>query len=199
MFEAFCKEHHVRYKVHHDIQNKVAKGLQRETRYADLLVLSSTHFFENLGEQIQEEYLADTLHKTECPVVLLPGAYTRPNSVILAYDGSASSLHAIKQFIYLFPQFAELDVLVMYAGDDKGDLPSLSLIKEYAAQHFTRLSYYKLNADPKKHFDAWLENKGATMVVSGAYGRSAFSEFFRRNFLKDVVRAQLTPLFIAHL
>lgn len=199
LFEDFCKEHHIRYKIHDDILGKVTKGLQMETRYADLLILSSTHFYENLGEMVQEEYLTGTLHKTECPVVLLPGAYSRPNNVILAYDGSASSMHAIKQFIYLLPQFSNLKVLVMHAGDDEKDMPSLSFIKEYAGQHFSNLSYYKLDADPKKYFSSWLENKEFPLLVSGAYGRSSFSELFKTNFLKEVVKAQQVPLFIAHL
>lgn len=199
LFEDFCNKHHIRHKIHQDIKGAVAKGIQRETRYADLLVLSSKYFYENLGDMIQEEYLTDTLHKAECPVVLLPETYTTPDNVILAYDGSAASMHAIRQFIYLLPQYANLNTLVMHADDDDEDLPSLSLIKEYAAQHFNKLAYYQLNADPKKYFNTWIANKGSAMVISGSYGRSAFSEFFRKNFLKDIVKEQQVPLFIAHL
>lgn len=198
LFEDFCKTHHIRYKVHKDIQKGVVKELHKETRYADLLILSSTHFYENLGKIIQEDYLEDTLHKTECPIVLLPGAYIKPGNIVLAYDGSASSMHAIRQFIYLFPHWTDLDTLIIYADDSKGEIPSYPLIREYASQHFSKLAYYKLDADPGKYFNTWIENKGATMVVSGSYGRSAFSELFRRNFLKDVVKEHQVPLFIAH-
>jgi hypothetical protein len=198
-FEHFCKQHNIRYKVHNDIRKKIVKELQQETRYADLLILSSMHFYENLGTMIQEDYIDNTLHQTECPIVLLPGAYTNPTSIVFAYDGSAASMHAIKQFDYLFPQWTDLETLMIYADDSTGDIPFLPLIKEYAGQHFSKLAYYKLNADPKKYFVTWIENKGATLVVSGSYGRSAFSELFRRNFLKDVVKEQLVPLFIAHL
>lgn len=198
-FEDFCRSHHIRYRVHKDIKKKVVKELQSETRYADLLILSSTHFYENLGEMTQEEYLTDTLHKAECPVLLLPADATMPRSVILAYDGSASSMHAIKQFIYLMPQFTDMETLVMYAGDEAEDVPFADLIKEYAAHHFNKLGYYKLTADPKKYFMTWIENKGASLLVSGSFGRSLFSELFHKNFLRDVIKEQKVPIFIAHL
>jgi len=177
----------------------VVKELFKETRYADLFILSSAHFYENLGEMIQEDYLDETLHKAECPVILLPGSFSRPDSIILAYDGSASSMHAIKQFIYLFPQWTDLNTLVVYADDGKGEIPFYPLIREYCAQHFSKLAYYKLSLDPKKYFTTWISEKGPALLISGAYGRSAFSELFHKSFLRDVVSAQQVPVFIAHL
>jgi len=197
-FETFCKDHHIRYKVHKDMQQSVVKELHKETRYADLLVLSSAHFYENLGEMIQEEYLKDTLHKAECPVLLLPGSYTRPDNIIFAYDGSSTSMHAMRQFIYLFPHWTELNTLVTYIDEGSNDIPDLSLIKEYTAQYFSKLAYYKLDTGPKAYFNTWVKDKGASILVSGSYGRSAFSELFRKNFLKDM-KEQEMPLFIAHL
>lgn len=198
-FEQFCNQHHIHYRIHQDIRKGIVKELQHQTRYADLMVVSSMHFYENLGEMIQEEYLDDTLHRAECPIVLLPGTYSRPGSIVFAYDGSASSMHAIRQFIYLFPQWTDLDTVIMYADDGSDDIPFLPLIREYASQHFSKLAYYKLNAEPKKYFTTWIENKGSALLVSGSYGRSAFSELFHRNFLKDVVKEHLVPIFIAHL
>jgi hypothetical protein len=198
-FEAFCKQHHIRYRIHGNIRKGIVKELQHQTRYADVMVISSMHFYENLGEMMQEDYLDGTLHKTECPIILLPGAYSKPDNIVFAYDGSASSMHALRQFIYLFPQWTDLNTLIIYAGDGSDDIPFLALIKEYASQHFSKLGYYKLNADPKKYFATWIEEKGAALLVSGSYGRSAFSELFRRNFLKEIVKEQSAPIFIAHL
>lgn len=197
-FEAFCTDHHIRYRIHDTIKKQVVKELQSETRYADLLVMSSIHFYENLGEMIQEEYLTDTLHKAECPVVLLPGEFVMPQNVILAYDGSPASMFAIKQFIYLMPFLTDVETMIVYADDKKGDIPFIDQIKEYAAHHFNALGYYKLSADPKKYFSTWLENKGPSLLVSGSFGRSAFSELFHKNFLRDVIKEHNIPVFIAH-
>lgn len=198
LFEAFCNDHYIRYKVHQNIQKGIVQELRKETRYADLLVLSSPHFYENLGEWVQEEYLDNTLHKTECPIILLPGPHFTPESIIFAYDGSASSMHALKQFIYLFPQWTDLNTFIFYADDRKEEIPFYPLIHEYAAQHFSKLGYYSLKTGSGQHLRTWIENKGTTLLISGSYGRSAFSEFLRKNFLKEIVKEHEVPLFIAH-
>lgn len=197
-FEEFCSEHRISYRVHQNIKRKVIDELTFETRFADLMILSSSDFYENLGEMLQKEYLEGTLHKTECPIVLLPETYKLPTSIILAYDGSESSLHAIKQFTYLAPYFKDREVLLMYAGEGKDEMPFKHLIAEYVAAHFNKWSVYKLEADTKKYFSTWIANKGATILVSGSFGRSGISEFFKKNFLRDVIKEHKVPMFIAH-
>jgi nucleotide-binding universal stress UspA family protein len=199
LFEAFCNEHNIRHKVHKSVQKDLMEDLSNETRYADLLVVSSADFYDNLGEMIQDEYLDDTLHKAECPVLLLPDTYIDPRNLILTYDGSTSSMHAIRQFIYLFPYWTDLDTMILYVNDSKDEIPSYPLIKEYTAQHFNKLAYYKLDINPKKYFSTWTENQHDAVIVSGAYGRSPISELFHKHFLKDVIKEHKVPLFIAHL
>ncbi|XZF15720.1 hypothetical protein ACTHGU_06255 [Chitinophagaceae bacterium MMS25-I14] len=199
VFESFCGQHSIRSRVHRDAKKHIAKELKYETRYADLMLLSSAHFYENLGKGIHEEYLHDTLHYAECPVVLLPEKYVRPQSIIIAYDGTASCMHAIKQFVYLLPEFADLDVLIVYAGADDDDMPFTEMIAEYAARHFGNLAYYRLDADPSKYFNTWIQNKGVPMLVCGSFGRPFWSELFRKSFVADVIRDHKIPVFIAHL
>jgi len=197
-FERFCHEHHLHYKIHKHIHKSIAEELYNESRYGDLLVIDATTFYENLGKFTQEEYLEDTLHKAECPVMLLPGRYERPKSIIFSYDGTVGAMHAIKQFVYLFPEWTDIDTTLVYISNENDEIPFLPLIKEYMAMHFDRLAYEKLEIDPKKYLDTWLKNKKDTIVVSGAYGRSAFSELFQHNFLRKVVDEHCVPLFIAH-
>lgn len=198
-FEDFCNEHKISYRIHQNIKKKVVEELAYESRFADLMLLSSSDFYQNLGELLQREYLEDTLHNAECPIMLLPENYVSPDSIILAYDGSRSSIHAIKQFVYLMPCFKDREILLMYAGQENDEIPFRHLIKEYADAHFENLSEYKLEADPKKYFNTWIAGKGATLLVSGSFGRSGISEFFKRNFLKDVIQEHKVPILIAHL
>jgi len=198
-FRTFCQTRHISYKIHERTHQHITTSIQEETRYADLLILSGKNFYENLGNSLQKEYLTDTLHKAECPIILLPENYVQPQKIILAYDGSETAMHAIKQFSYLFTTFTDLETHVIYAEDSKKEIPYENLLREYISAHFSNLAYYKLEIDSKKYFNTWLENKDAALLVSGSYGRSAFSELFRRNFLREVVRELKTPLFIAHL
>lgn len=198
LFEEFCQAHNIRYSVRDDIQQHVAKGLKTESRYADLMVLSGAEFYKNLGEYTQAEYLHDAMHKAECPVLLLPEQYRRPTNVILTYDGSPTSMHAIRQFIYLFPDLTDLDTQIVYANDDGDQLPFRKLIREYAPLHFSKLGYTTFELDAKKYFSTWIANKGIPLVVGGSYGRSFWSGLFRKSFLEEVVREHQVPVFIAH-
>jgi hypothetical protein len=197
-FEDFCIKHGIRYRIHQNIKRKIVEELSYETRFADLMILSNSDFYENLGERLQREYLEDTLHKAECPIMLLPESYVPTASVVLAYDGSESAMHAIKQLSYLMPHLKDTEILLMYAGIGKDEIPFHNLVKEYVTAHFHKWSEYKLEADPKRYFNTWIANKGPVLLVSGSFGRSGISELFKRNFLQEVIREHKVPMFIAH-
>jgi hypothetical protein len=131
---------------------------------------------------------------------VVPEKFEFPVRTILAYDGSASSVYAIKQFAYLFPEMATNEAVLIYANEKltESALPEESNIEELAARHFTDLTLVRLEADPKKYFASWLlENKNA-ILVSGAFGRSGVSRLFRKSFVTDAIRDHRLPVFIAH-
>jgi hypothetical protein len=185
--------------VHKDYYNFALPELKKESRFADLLIIGSEKFYENMGIDKPNEYLKDVLHGVECPVVLVPEKFTFPESVILAYDGSDSSVYAIKQFAYLFPDLCRKETLLVYSNDDdKKDFPDKIEMEELAARHFRRLTLFKLQLNPKKYFATWINEKKGTILVSGAYGRSGLSELLRRSFINDVIAEHKLPIFITH-
>lgn len=197
-FRASCEKHHIEHRVHEQIAGAIVEVIRKETRYSDLLLLSSDLFYSNLSKGAQKEYLNDTLHGAECPVVLLPEQYDFPQSLILAYDGSESSVFAIKQFAYLFPWLSLLDTTVVYVSGKEKELPDAGYIQEFAVRHFPTLSFSKLEAGSRKFFESWIAGLQAPLLVAGSFGRSAFSELFRRSFIRDVVEARRLPVFVAH-
>ncbi|MDR3680032.1 MAG: hypothetical protein P4L41_08710 [Flavipsychrobacter sp.] len=195
-FTSLCIKNGIEYRVHPDIEKHVITEVELESRYADLLVVSSELFYQNLGEETQNDYIETVLHKAECPVVLLPEHYHFPENIVLAYDGSDSSVYAIKQFAYLFPELTKLKTLLVYAGGD--DIPEQSYIEELAARHFFDLNIYHLDANPKKYFNTWLQDNGNTILVTGAYGRSVFSEMWKNSFITETIHDHKVPIFVAH-
>jgi len=197
-FKALCTKHHIEHRVHTSISGSIIEGIKKETRYADVMILSSETFYSNLGKATQEGYLEDTMHKAECPVIVVPEQYKMPKSIILAYDGSHASVFAIKQFAYLFPEMQDLSTVVVYASEGDGQLPDMPYIEELAARHFKDLTFFKLEADPKKYFTTWMTGRGSALLVTGSFGRSGLSELFRRNFAEEVIDEHKLPVFIAH-
>jgi hypothetical protein len=197
-FQELCAHHGMEFRIHEQISGRILEGIQKETRYADVLLLDSALFYQNLGETQQDDYLKDTMRRAECPVVLVPEHYDFPEQIILAYDGSESSVFAIKQFAYLFPELTSLRTLLTYVSPEGKDMPDGPYIQELASRHFSDLTFFNLEADPDRDFDTWVQRQKGSMLVAGGFGRSAVSELLKRNFAGDIIREGRLPVFIAH-
>jgi hypothetical protein len=162
-------------------------------------VLSGELFYKGVIENNQFDYLRDALHAAESPVVIVPEHYQFPETNILAYDGSAESVYAIKQFAYIFPEFTNNPTLLVYADNEEdADFPSKQHIVELATQHFKNLTFHKLEVASKKYFRTWIEDRNGSILVSGSFSRSVFSQMFRKSFVADIIKNHKIPVFIAH-
>lgn len=198
-FKENCLRYDINYTVHNNKHDFALAELRKETRFADLVVLGSEKFYGDLTVYGPREFLGGALHNTECPVVVVPEKFNFPESVILAYDGSAASAFAIKSFTYLFPQLCNRHTILVYSSVKEDDIPELQKIKELATIHFPNLSFQLLGADPKKYFSTWLEEIKNPIVVGGAYGRSAISRLFKHSFMAEIMHTHQVPVYIAHL
>jgi len=199
-FRSICESNDINYRIHKNILETPIPELRNESRFADLLIIGSEAFYENMGTDEPNPYFKDTLRQAECPVVIVPESFTFPESVVLSYDGSASSVYAIKQFAYIFPELTNKSTLLVTVGKDDTiqEFPEESNIQELAARHFTDLTFMRVQLDPGKDFSTWLMYRKSTILVSGSFGRSAFSEFFKKSFISDVISTHRIPVFLAH-
>lgn len=197
-FAQYCQKNQIEYRVHKDLYDSAIPQLTKETRFADLMVIGSETFYKSGITYGSNEYLKDALHQTECPVIVVPEEFNFPAHIILAYDGSSSSVFAIKQFAQLFPELCNRKTILVYAGDEKHTIPDQVLIEELAARHFRDLTITKINTDDKKEIHNWFYLNRNSIVVSGSFGRSGISELFRRSFMMELIKEYRTPVFIAH-
>ncbi len=198
-FKSLCHLNGIEYRVHKDFTDFALPGLKQETRFADLLIIGSESFYKYIGVNEPNVYLKDAIHNAECPVLVVPEHYQFPDMNILTYDGGESSVYAIKQFAYLFPEFTGNKTLLLYAtASDEELLPEQQSIEELCSRHFTDLTLFKLGVDPKKHFASWSSNREGSMVVCGSFGRSAVSMMLNKSFVSDVIRDHKLPVFIAN-
>lgn len=198
-FESFCHTNSIRFRVHKDYFNFTLPDLKKESRYADLLIISSEVFYKQAGINESNDYLKQALHDVECPVIIVPEKYDFPQSNILSYDGSESSVNAIKQFAYLFPEFTGHPTLLVYANNkNENEFPDEQNIKELLSLHYPQLSWMKFEANPKIHFATWISEKKGAILISGSFGRSGFSMMFKKSFITDVISDHRVPVFIAH-
>ena len=198
-FVSLCKSNNIDCRVHKDYSEFALPGLKKETRFADLLILGSESFYTNAGIGNSDSYLKDALHNAECPVLAVPERFEFPETNILTYDGSESSVYAIRQFAYLFPELTDNNtVLVFVQSGSEISFPDERNIEELCARHFSNLTLLKLDLNPKKYFGLWINEKKGVIIVSGAFSRSSLSMAFSKSFTADVIREHKLPVFITH-
>lgn len=198
LFESKCQHAGIEYRTHVDTDLFALEELQKETRFADLMILSSELFYENIGKDQPNEYLKKVLRQTECPILLVPEEYKLPSKLLLAYDGKPDSVFAIKQFMYLFPQLNNWDTKLITLEDEDESLPHQALIEELASKHFSNLTLEVVATETAASFANWVSEHDNYLLVAGAYGRSELSNLFKKSFLSEVIEQHKTPIFIAH-
>lgn len=197
-FKEACMHEGIEYRIHKDVDMMAISSLIEESRFADALLISSDLFYNNVSKQQPNFYLEEVLKKSECPVMLVPENYKEPEQIILAYDGSESSVFAIKQFAYVHPELTNKETILLSILNHEDELPEYSLISELVSRHFPNLKLQALHLKDKKDFTEWLADKPNSFIVMGAFSRSIFSHLFKKSFASDVIQQIKMPIFISH-
>jgi hypothetical protein len=198
LFKDACTEEGIEYRIHMDTNMMALSSLIEETRFADVLLISSELFYANVSAIQPNFYLEEVLKRAECPVMLIPEKYKEPDQIILTYDGSESSVFAIKQFAYIYPELTKKETILLSITHQDDDLPEYSLITELVSRHFSNLKIQTLHLKQRKDFNEWMSERPDSFIVMGAFSRSVFSQLFKKSFATHVIHDIKMPLFISH-
>jgi hypothetical protein len=192
----FCRETFSR--VHRDRGIPLSE-LVAESRFADLIIIDPDTSFSRTDRSIPGRFVKDVLQASECPVIVAPYSFDGLDEIIFAYDGSASSVFAIKQFTYLFPELRTKKVSVVNVRhDDVNAIEDQFKMKEWLKDHYGKTQFVVLKGDPADELFGYLIEKKRAIVIVGAYGRSMLSRFFKPSQARLIVKTINLPVFIAH-
>jgi len=199
LFARHCDQHFIRHRVH-DYEGQWDKHvLVKESRFADLILLSGELFYSDVRMRQPNILLQEALQAAECPVLVIPESYTQCDHLFFAYDGSKESVFAMKQFAYLFPYMTDLPAEMVYVRDEPvTTIPDLEHLRQLTKSHFNCISFSKLQFKAAHYFSTWIGEKKHVLLVSGSYGRASFSYMAKRSFSDQLIREHKLPLFIAH-
>jgi hypothetical protein len=198
-FEQACQRNGIEYRVHNESDVFSIKDLVIESRFADLLVMSENLFFAHIENEQPNKYMRQVLHKSECPILVVPESFTSFSRLAIAYDGKGASMFALKQFATLFPQFCSLPTEIYYWVEKPGDnIPGLSYVQEYAARHFTNVNFREVYFDSGRYLAQWAHDKTDTLFITGSYSRGGWSSLFHRGFIDDMLKVSASLIFVAH-
>lgn len=184
--------------VHRDRGIPVSEILA-ETRFADLLIVDAETSFSRTDRKIPGRFVKEVLDASECPVLMAPYHFEAIEEIVFAYNGTASSVYAIKQFTSLFPALAGRPVHVVNVRQDEGGaIEDQFKMKEWLKSHYENVDFVLLKGEASDELFGYLLNKKGMIVVMGAYGRGVVSRFFKPSHARLVVKTINLPIFIAH-
>lgn len=196
-FRTACESKGIDCAVHRDRGNPLAEMIL-ESRYADLLLLNLGTSFSANREGTPSDFVKDVLSSAECPVVVMPDSFDGIDELVFTYDGKASSVHAIKQFTYLFPQLKELKTVVISINPEEVTPEERYKFREWMHAHYNYLDFISTEGNVKMGLVELLYNKTRSFIVMGAYGRSLLSNFFMPSHADPVIKMISQAVFIAH-
>ena len=199
LFSRQCEQYHISYSLHDNDREWSKDLLQKESRFADLILISGELFYAETDNRQPNQYLREALHSAECPVLLVPENFTTVQHLYMAYDGSRDSLYALKQFCYLFPDLTDLPTEILYINEETSDtIPDLDNLKQYTQAKFDCMSFSRLHFNATDYLATWISEKKDALLVSGSFGRSRLSYIGNPSFSEDVIHENQLPIFIAH-
>lgn len=170
-----------------------------ESRFSDLLIIDPSMDFFNREGGMPSHFVKEVLQKAECPILLAPENFDEVDEIVFCYDGTASSVFAIKLFTYLLPVFANKRVLLLEVTDKNNELDEdHRRILKWLEAHYAVVNYHYLVGNVKEEMFVYFFMKKKKMIVMGAYGRSMVSNLFKKSKADVLIRMVDLPLFIAH-
>lgn len=198
LFTATCARHNIRCDVHRPVFVPVYDIIE-ESRFADLLIVDASLSFEKHHEPAPSGFVKDVLYYAECPVMVAPQRFTGIDEIVFAYDGSASSVFAIRQFTYLFPALEDKTATVLHVSDkDEWPVREKQLMADWLKPHYSIINFRLLKGNARSEMMAYLQGRENLMVVMGAFGRGTLSRMIRGSLAGPVLKAGKLPVFITH-
>jgi hypothetical protein len=199
LFREKCAKNYIACNVLRD-KGEPVQEIIFESRYADLIIVDpSLHFFEG-SDTIPSHFVKQLLAHAESPVLLAPEHCTYLDEIIFCYNGTASSMFAIRQFTYMLPELKDCKVSVLEIS--KNDKPEFNeghkRLMDWLRMHYDSVRYQVVTGNAADELFTHLFMHHDKMVVIGAYGRNMLSRLFRKSTADKLVRMVDLPIFITH-
>ncbi|MCU7549286.1 universal stress protein [Chitinophagaceae bacterium LB-8] len=191
LFEDICSSGGVSFKSQL-IHENFLDALIYNSAFADLVIINA---------EVDTTYysLNSLLTNLYCPVLLLSKEVGIFDKIIIAYDGHSSSIHAMRQFAYLFTSWHHLPVyLVSVLPQNIREIEYKEQVQEWLSLQFPDAHINVLKGDVKEELPLFISLNQDAIVVMGAFGRSSLSRFFKESLANVVLAKAKTALFITH-
>lgn len=183
----------------HTYTGAVLESVIKESRFADLLLVPHNLSIKGIRDSEPTGFITQLLSGTQCPVLTLPDSMQVIKELVLAYNGTYSSMYAIRTLFQLFPVLGLRKIEVVYVEENGGEtIPDEQLLRHYLDGICRKVTYTVAKGDPSKNMLVKLRYKKHALISLGAYGRSRASRFFNSSAADDVLQLDHVYTFITH-
>ena len=169
------------------------RQLEPETR---LLVIGKQG--EDSGNDLQliGSQLESVIRTMQRPILVTPASFSVPTSVMLAFDGSATSRKGI-EMLASSPLFRGIPIHLVMVGEDTpaNRAPLQGAADALQAAGFeVHVAIRAGDVEPTLH--AYQAEHGIGLLVMGAYGHSRIRQFLVGSTTTSMIRTTTTPLLL---
>lgn len=198
LFKESCIQQEVCFQLHRD-RGVPETDLLEETRFADILVADAALSFTKQFAGTPSSFVKNILTKSECPVIIAPERFDGIDEIVFTYNGSASSLFAIKQFTYLLPELSNKKATILQINEaGEWHDPDKYKFKEWLKDHYTDLHFEAQKGKTDSILFEALFTRKNMLLVMGSYGRNALSQFIQTSHADMLIKTVAHPIFITH-
>lgn len=195
---AACNERKLDIELYTYTENMLEE-LLHASRFADLLLVRHGLIVSSEPAASPSQFVRKLLINAQCPVLIMPTEMQVIKEVSFAYNGSYSSIYAIRSFLQLFLPLASRKVVVMYVKDSGMEsIPDELMLRKYLGLYSPKVEYRILKGDASKSIKVCLQYKKHSLVTFGAFGRSGLSRYFNESTAEDALDLMQTWVFVTH-
>jgi len=198
IFTTTCMNRGINQRISYNRKAEVREVLT-ESRFADLIILDPQTSFSKSDDGTPSGFVKEILTGAECPVILTPYSFSAIDELIFTYDGSRSSVYAIRQFANMFSKLASKKLTVLQIDESAGSkIDEKEKLEALLNCHFSKVVYRQFIGSPGDEMFEYLLGKENAFVIMGAYGKGPLSNPFRHSRADLLVKTINLPLFTAH-
>ncbi|OGU19951.1 MAG: universal stress protein UspA [Hydrogenophilales bacterium RIFOXYD1_FULL_62_11] len=146
---------------------------------------------EHIGSHL--ENVVRTLHR---PILVIPADYTEPRSILVAFDGSATTRKAV-EMVAASPLFRGLPCHVVMVGADKAESRAqLDWARTTLEQADFEVTASLRSGQIEEVLCGYREEHAIDLIVMGAYGHSRIREFLVGSTTTHLLRKSTVPLLL---
>ncbi|MEO6546596.1 MAG: hypothetical protein ABIN94_01300 [Ferruginibacter sp.] len=177
-----------------------SNDLLKETQFADLLVVDADTSFNDRFEGCPTEFVHELLIKSACPVIIAPERFNGVDELVFVYSGSISSLFAIKQFTYLFPQLFNKKVTVVQVSQSgKWDHHDKDKLMGWLSEHYYSVNFEYLFQETNAALISLLTAKKNIFIILSSYEKFGIVQYAKNSPTDLLIKTVMKPIFITSL